>query len=74
MCCGEEFQEIKFVCVCVGYSDPDGYDILCTSSSGLDLSQNVPFFSRGPPNAGPMTVPKVLALGSKQQVSGAHMT
>ncbi|KAM7420109.1 hypothetical protein PAMA_014695 [Pampus argenteus] len=57
----------------ISLADSDGYDILCTSSSNIEVSQPVSFFPRGPPDAGPVTVANVLALGPRQHVAAVRV-
>ncbi|TKS65832.1 hypothetical protein D9C73_028361 [Collichthys lucidus] len=57
----------------ISFADPDGFDILCTSSSNLEVSQPVGFSPRGPPDAGPVTVENVLGLGPGQHVSAVRL-
>ncbi|KAM7416684.1 hypothetical protein PAMA_018644 [Pampus argenteus] len=70
MCCGEEFPGAKICFVSVGFAVSDGCDIVCTSSSNIQVSQPVGFLPRGP---GHVTVANVLALGPRQHVASVRV-
>lgn len=59
------------VCIVLhsGYSDPSGFDVLCSNSTTVEVVEDVAFFPREPRSMGQMTIEEVLRLGPRQRVS-----
>ncbi|KAK0136493.1 hypothetical protein N1851_027391 [Merluccius polli] len=53
--------------------DPNGFDVLCSTASDVQVVDNLQFFFRAPPTAGTMTVASVLALGPKQHINAVRV-
>ncbi|KAK0151599.1 hypothetical protein N1851_007098 [Merluccius polli] len=53
--------------------DPNGFDVLCSTGSNVQVVDNLQFFFRAPPTAGTMTVASVLALGPKQHINAVRV-
>lgn len=52
-----------------GYSSPEGFDVLFSCGSSVEVVEDLPFLPREPRRMGPMTVKEVLGLGPRQHVS-----
>ncbi|KTF97910.1 hypothetical protein cypCar_00047470 [Cyprinus carpio] len=52
---------------CRGFSDPDGYDVLCSRATKVEVTR-LPFLRHSPPGCKRMSVAEVKALGPKQKV------
>ncbi|KAI7797115.1 hypothetical protein IRJ41_013186 [Triplophysa rosa] len=50
-----------------GFSDEDGYDVLCSRATRLEVT-SLPFLPCAPPSSKRLTIAEVKALGPKQQV------
>ncbi|KAA0701739.1 hypothetical protein E1301_Tti023103 [Triplophysa tibetana] len=51
----------------LSFSDPDGYDILCSRSTSMEVT-SLPFLPCAPPSSKRLTIAEVKALGPKQKV------
>lgn len=58
-----------YILLLSGYSDPSGFDVLCSNDSSLEVVEGVPFSWREPGSMGQMTIGQVLRLGPRQRVS-----
>ncbi|KAG9330442.1 hypothetical protein JZ751_024446 [Albula glossodonta] len=52
----------------VSYSDPGGFDVICSNGSSLEVVEGVQFCRRDPSSMGQMTIGEVLRLGPRQRV------
>ncbi|XP_046906057.1 uncharacterized protein LOC124487777 [Hypomesus transpacificus] len=52
----------------LSYSDPSGFDVLCSNSTTVEVVEDVAFFPREPRSMGQMTIEEVLRLGPRQRV------